>query len=242
MNNLIKTLICLAASVIFICPALFEGRGEKKEYTVVEDTMITSKDGDTVITVCANEIDGEEPEILRSAKIDEEEYFWMRYPAEQDGDPDEIDSNADEPVYINETYNEDTEAYTEPYQEPEEYIGPYSDDDLYVLAHLICGEAMDCSWDMQIAVGSVVLNRVSHYAFPNSVYGVVFEDGQYACTWDGNYYRTPTDTNWAAAEYLLTYGSQMPWYVIFQANQVVGDSYYTTIGNIVFSYNSWDLY
>ena len=125
-------------------------------------------------------------------------------------------------------------------QEPV-YIS-YNNDDLYVLAHVICGEAQGCSWELQAAVGSVVLNRVNHPAFPGSISGVVFQSGQYACTWDGNYYREPTSTNWEVAEYLLNNGSTLPWYVIFQAGSVIGDSYYSTIENVVFSYNSRDVY
>lgn len=129
------------------------------------------------------------------------------------------------------------------YEEEDVYIpaSSYSNDDLYVLAHVIAGEAYGCSWDLQAAVGSVVLNRVNHYAFPNDIYSVVFQSGQYACTWDGNYYREPTSTNWEVAEWLLSNGSTLPWYVIFQSASVVGDSFYTQIENVVFSYNSYDL-
>lgn len=122
---------------------------------------------------------------------------------------------------------------------PEESVAPPTEvvidpDDLYILAHVICGEAQSCSREMQVAVGSVVLNRVDHPSFPNTIEGVVFQKRQYACTWDGNYYRTPTATNWEVAEYLLKEGSQLPSNVVFQAQFKQGSYVYTKIGNEYF--------
>lgn len=127
-----------------------------------------------------------------------------------------------------------------PYEMPEtESVAPPEEvvidpDDLYILAHVICGEAQGCSRELQEAVGSVVLNRVGHPSYPNSIEGVVFQRGQYACTWDGNYYRTPTQTNWEVAEYLLREGSQLPDNVIFQAQHKQGSYVYKKIGNEYF--------
>lgn len=45
----------------------------------------------------------------------------------------------------------------------------YSEEDLYILAHVICGEAQNCPDDEQLLVGSVVLNRVNHGRFPNTI-------------------------------------------------------------------------
>ena len=118
--------------------------------------------------------------------------------------------------------------------EIEEKAPEIDEDELYILAHLICGEAQGCSRELQEAVGSVVLNRVSHPGYPNSIEGVVFQRGQYACTWDGNYYRTPTQTNWDVARYLLTEGSQLPGDVIFQAQHRQGNYVYKKIENEYF--------
>lgn len=153
----------------------------------------------------------------------------------------EEEKNVEPEVFVLTEPVPDPEPVQEVVQQEPVYIS-YNNDDLYVLAHVICGEAQGCSWELQAAVGSVVLNRVNHPAFPDSISGVVFQSGQYACTWDGNYYREPTSTNWEVAQYLLNNGSTLPWYVIFQAGSVIGDSYYSTIENVVFSYNSWDVY
>lgn len=105
-------------------------------------------------------------------------------------------------------------------------VRAYTDQDLYILSHVISGEAQNCPDDEQLYVGSVVLNRVSHPSFPNSIRGVVFQPGQYACTKDGNYYREPTPQNWANARHLLENGSVLPGNVIWQSGSRQGKGVY----------------
>ena len=102
----------------------------------------------------------------------------------------------------------------------------YSEEDLYILAHVICGEAQNCPDDEQLLVGSVVLNRVNHGRFPNTIKGVVFAPGQYSCTRDGNYYREPTASNWANAKWLLENGSILPGNVVWQSGGRQGRGQY----------------
>lgn len=112
----------------------------------------------------------------------------------------------------------------------------YSSEDLNVLARIINGEACGESWESKIGVGSVVLNRVNSDRFPNTISAVAFQSGQYACTWDGNYAKTPTEESINAAKYLLTYGSQFPVNVVFQAQFKQGHGVYKHIGNTYFCY------
>ena len=109
-------------------------------------------------------------------------------------------------------------------------------DDLYDLSHLICGEAEGCSWDMKISVGSVVLNRVADDRFPDTIAEVVFQPGQYSCTWDGNFYREPSEDTIEAAKYLLENGTQIDESVVWQAEFVQGNGVYDQIGNMYFCY------
>ena len=51
------------------------------------------------------------------------------------------------------------------------------EENLYILSHVINGEACGCSWDMKIGVGSVVINRVHDERFPDSIKDVVFQQG-----------------------------------------------------------------
>lgn len=112
----------------------------------------------------------------------------------------------------------------------------YSENDLYILSHLIYGEAGNQNWNFQVATGSVVLNRVKSNKFPNSIKGVVFQRGQYACTWDGNYNKTPSKQAKNVAKYLLQNGSQLPSYVIWQAEFRQGKGVYKKLGNTYFCY------
>lgn len=115
---------------------------------------------------------------------------------------------------------EDTE------QENQQEPMVYSADDLEVLAHAICGEAQGCPDDEQLYVGSVIINRKNHPAYPNSIRGVVFQKGQYACTRDGNYYRQPTEANYRNARRLLEYGSILPGNVVYQSSRRQGKGVY----------------
>ena len=108
--------------------------------------------------------------------------------------------------------------------------------ELYLLAHLLCGEVQTGSWETQIAVGSVVLNRVADRSYPDTLKGVIYQRGQYACTWDGNFDRTPTERNWAVARYLLENGSQIPANVVYQAQFKQGHGVYGKFGREILCY------
>lgn len=110
------------------------------------------------------------------------------------------------------------------------------EDDLYTLAHVICGESEGCSRDMKLSVGSVVLNRVADERFPDTIAEVVFQPGQYACTWDGNYYREPSQDTWDIAAELLEEGPAIDESVVWQAEFIQGYGVYDIIGNTYFCY------
>lgn len=110
----------------------------------------------------------------------------------------------------------------------------YTDDDLYALAHIIMGEAEGGSYEMKIGVGSVVLNRVADYRFPNTIEEVIFQPGQYMPTWDGRYYLEPNDDCWKAAKELLEDGSQYDADVIWQGTVPQGEYVYMQIENMYF--------
>ena len=103
---------------------------------------------------------------------------------------------------------------------------------VYMLAHLIGGEAGAdwCSDELQLAVGSVVLNRIASDKFPNDMESVIFQQGQYSVTWNGAYYNEPTERTVANAKYLLINGPTIPEDVLFQANFKQGKHYKTIQG------------
>jgi N-acetylmuramoyl-L-alanine amidase len=102
----------------------------------------------------------------------------------------------------------------------------YTKEELYILAHVIAGEAQFCDDAEQRYVSSVVLNRVKHPGFANSIKDVVFEPGQYDCIPRGTYYREPTERNWANAKWVLENGSVFPDYVIWQSKDKQGQGVY----------------
>lgn len=105
----------------------------------------------------------------------------------------------------------------------------YTENDLYILSHIISAEAGNCSEEMMISVGSVVLNRVSDERFPNDIESVVFQAGQYSPTWNGTYYNEPTEGAVKVAEMLLEEGSQIDASVVWQANYPQGNGVYETL-------------
>ena len=93
--------------------------------------------------------------------------------------------------------------------------------ELEILARIIHGESGSnwCSDKMQLYVGSVFLNRVASEHFPNTFYEVAFQEGQYSCTRKGSgYWETPTERDYANAEYLLINGSQLESNYVWQSN------------------------
>ncbi len=82
----------------------------------------------------------------------------------------------------------------------------YNSDDLYWLARIISAEASGEPLVGQIAVGNVVLNRKSHSAYPNTVYGVIFDrkgGTQFSPVSMGTIYNTPTQSSIIAAKICL---------------------------------------
>lgn len=77
--------------------------------------------------------------------------------------------------------------------------GGYSSSDIYLLARIIGAEARGESYIGQVAVGAVVLNRVRHSSFPDSIAGVVYQSGAFSAVRDSNWNVPPNDTAKKAA-------------------------------------------
>ena len=77
--------------------------------------------------------------------------------------------------------------------------GGYSSSDVYLLARIIGAEARGESYVGQVAVGAVVLNRVRHSSFPDSIAGVVYQSGAFSAVRDSNWNVPPNDTAKKAA-------------------------------------------
>lgn len=79
-------------------------------------------------------------------------------------------------------------------------VGGYSSSDVYLLARIIGAEARGESYTGQVAVGAVVLNRVRHSSFPDTIAGVVYQSGAFSAVRDSNWNVAPNDTAKKAAQ------------------------------------------
>lgn len=106
--------------------------------------------------------------------------------------------------------------------------------ELESLARIIMGEGEGCSWEFKVATGSVILNRVADDRFPGTIDDVIWQEGQWAPTWDGRYWLEPNQESWNAAEYVLTYGSQLPSDVVWESAIMQGKYVYDYLEGIYF--------
>ncbi len=78
--------------------------------------------------------------------------------------------------------------------------GSYSSNDIYLLAKLIHAEARGETYQGQVAVGAVVLNRVRSSSFPNTISGVIYQKYAFTCVADGQINLEPNATAKKAAQ------------------------------------------
>lgn len=77
--------------------------------------------------------------------------------------------------------------------------GSFSSSDVELLAKVISAEARGESYEGQVAVGAVILNRVAHPSFPDSLSGVVYQKGAFSCVNDSNWYASVAESSKRAA-------------------------------------------
>lgn len=68
-----------------------------------------------------------------------------------------------------------------------------------LLARLISAEARGEPYAGQVAVGAVVLNRVRHPSFPNTISGVIYQNGAFSCLSDGQFWQPVAQSAYQAA-------------------------------------------
>lgn len=73
----------------------------------------------------------------------------------------------------------------------------------YLLARVISAEARGESYRGQVAIGAVILNRVDHPSFPNTIAGVVYQPGAFTCMVDGQFNQPVTESAIRAAREAL---------------------------------------
>ncbi len=71
--------------------------------------------------------------------------------------------------------------------------------DVQLLAMAVHGEARGEPYVGQVAVAAVILNRVKHPSFPNTIAGVIYQPRAFTAVDDGQIYLTPNDSAYRAA-------------------------------------------
>ena len=82
----------------------------------------------------------------------------------------------------------------------EKAISRFSNEEIELLARVIYGEARGESFEGQVAVGAVVLNRLEDPRFPNTLEGVIYQKGAFTAVSDKQIHLTPNDQAFQAAE------------------------------------------
>lgn len=69
----------------------------------------------------------------------------------------------------------------------------FSTNDMDLLARAVYSEARGEPYEGQVAIAAVILNRVSHDNFPNTVAGVIFEPRAFTAVADGQFWLEPNE-------------------------------------------------
>ena len=78
-------------------------------------------------------------------------------------------------------------------------FGGASSSQVDLLARLISAEARGEPYSGQVAVGAVVLNRIKHPSFPNTLPGVIYQSGAFTCITDGQFNQPVAESAYRAA-------------------------------------------
>lgn len=99
------------------------------------------------------------------------------------------------------------------------------DNNVYLLAQLIHAEAGDeCTDEHKLYVGQVVINRVKHPEFPNTIKEVIYQEGQYYCVVNGAINNIPSERSLRVAHALLNgfvVDEQVIWQSEFPQGEIV---------------------
>lgn len=116
----------------------------------------------------------------------------------------------------------------------------FSSNDYNLLARIISAESRGEPYLGQVAVGAVILNRVEHPSFPDTVSGVIYQNGAFSCLNDGQFYEPVSSSAYNAARDALN-GLDPSGGAIYYYNPKTATSKWirsrpiiTTIGNHVF--------
>lgn len=110
-----------------------------------------------------------------------------------------------------------------------------------LLARAVYSEARGEPFQGQVAIAAVILNRVEHENFPDTINDVIFQPSAFTAVQDGQFWLTPDSTAYAAAEEALA-GNDPSGGAVFYYNPATASSQWirsrqiiTAIGKHVFA-------
>jgi N-acetylmuramoyl-L-alanine amidase len=74
-----------------------------------------------------------------------------------------------------------------------------TESNIYLLARIISAEARGEPYTGQVAVGAVILNRIEHPSFPDTLAGVIYQNGAFTAIVDGQFDEPIADSAYSAA-------------------------------------------
>ena len=75
-----------------------------------------------------------------------------------------------------------------------------NDEQLHLLSKLVAAEARGESYEGQVAVAAVVLNRVQDERFPDTIEEVIYQKNAFSVVQDGYIYQNPTEESYRAVK------------------------------------------
>ncbi len=78
-------------------------------------------------------------------------------------------------------------------------LGGFSSSDIDLLARIISAESRGEPYSGQVAVGAVIMNRIEHPSFPNTLSGVIYQPGAFSCLNDGGINAAVAESAYRAA-------------------------------------------
>jgi len=78
-----------------------------------------------------------------------------------------------------------------------------TNEELLLLSKLVAGEARGESYEGQVAVAAVVINRVKDPRFPNSIKDVIYQKNAFSVVKNGSINLQPTESAYSAAQEAL---------------------------------------
>lgn len=111
-------------------------------------------------------------------------------------------------IYVGQTIktnSNNSQAVSKPVSKPvSNTIQSSTSAEMDLLSRLVFAEARSESYEGKVAVAKVVLNRVASSQFPNSIYAVIHQKGQFSPVTNGSIYNKADSDSFKAVEEALT--------------------------------------